>query len=201
MALDDATRVVDPVTEAFRLPSLVTPAEFASWTGGKVPEADPRLGPLLAGASAGVRRYCGWHIAPVLEETLRGDGPGGRLLLLPTGRLLEVLSARSGPDTLDLAGRLDFSEHGMVELRDGGGWSSRLGSVAVRVRHGWDLADVPDVAQIVKQVTANALASPMGATREQAGTVSISWAMTGPNVSGGLSLLQRDLEVLNHYKI
>lgn len=193
------TSIVEPAGDVFRLPPLVTPAEFAAWTKGKVAETDPRVPPLLAGASAAVRNWCRWHIAPVLEETLTGDGGGGRLLLLPTGRLVSVLSVDNGGEAVD-AGLVDFSRHGMLEL-SAGSFSSRLGSVAVRVRHGFDLAEVPDVAQIVKQVTANALASPMGATREQAGQVSVSWATTAPGVSGGLSLLARDLDVLAAYRI
>jgi hypothetical protein len=194
------TTIIEPDEDAFRLPPLVTPEEFSAWTGGKVQAADPRVGPLLAGASAGIRRWCGWHIAPVLEETLTGDGPGGRLVLLPTGRLLSVLSATNAGADVDVDG-LDFSRHGMIELHEGGAWSSRFGTVSVRVRHGWDLVDVPDVAQIIKQVTANALSSPMGATREQAGTVSVAWATTAPGVAGGLSLLQRDLDVLAAFRI
>lgn len=193
------TEIIEPEAGAFRLPALVTAAEFSAWTGGKVPITDPRVEPLLAGASAGVRRYCGWHIAPVLEETLTGDGPGGRILLLPTGRLRSVVSVDNGGYPVEVSS-VDASAMGMLELRSGW-WSSRLGAVSVRVRHGFDLADVPDVQQIIKQVTANALSSPMGATREQAGMVSISWATTAPGVSGGLSLLQRDLEVLAPFKI
>lgn len=192
------TSIIEPDENAFRLPPLVSAAEFSAWTGGKVSESDPRVLPLLNGASAGIRRWARWHIAPVLEETLVGDGPGGSLLLLPTGRLLEVLTATNAGESVDVTG-LDFSRHGMVST--GGCWSDRFGAVSVRVRHGYDLADVPDVAQIVKQVTANALASPMGATREQAGTVSVAWATTAPGVSGGLSLLQRDLDVLAAFKI
>lgn len=191
--------VIEPAEDLFRLPPLVTPEEFAAWTGGKIPADDPRVGPLLAGASAGIRRYCGWHIGPVLRETLTGDGPGGSLLLLPTGKLRAVLSASNAGRPVNIDA-IDASEAGMLELRSGS-WSGRLGSVAVRLEHGYHLQELADVGQIVKQVTANAIASPMGATREQAGTVSISWASTAPNVSGGLSLLQRDLEVLAPFKI
>lgn len=193
------TQVIEPAVDAFRLPSFVTASEFAEWTGGKISASDPRVEPLLAGASAGLRKFAGWHIAPVLEETLVGDGPGGRLLVLPTGRLLSVVSVDNGGETVDIT-TVDSSKLGMLELRSGW-WSSRFGAVSVRVQHGYDLADVEDIRQIVKQVTSNALSSPMGATREQAGTVSISWATTAPGVSGGLSLLQRDLEVLAAYKI
>ncbi|AYN57485.1 head-to-tail adaptor [Arthrobacter phage Kepler] len=194
------TEIIEPAVDAFRLPAFVTAEEFSTWTNGKVAAADPRVEPLLKGASAGLRRYAGWHIAPVLEETLVGDGPGGRLLSLPTGRLVSVVSVDNGGTVVDLADVDPSLRLGMLELRSGW-WSSRFGAVSVRVRHGFDLADVEDVRQIVKQVTANALASPMGATREQAGTVSISWATTAPGVAGGLSLLQRDLEVLAPFKI
>ena len=193
------TQIIEPAVGAFRLPAFVTAAEFSAWTNGKIAEADPRVAPLLDGASAGIRRYVGWHIGPVLEETLVGDGPGGSLLSLPTGRLLSVVSVDNGGSVVDPAS-VDLSKHGMLELQ-GGWWSSRLGAVSVRVQHGYDLADLEDVKQIVKQVTAAALSSPMGATREQAGTVSISWATTAPGVSGGLSLLARDLEVLAPFKI
>ncbi|WPM94258.1 head-tail adaptor [Arthrobacter phage Marchesin] len=193
------TEIIEPAVDAFRLPAFVTAQEFSEWTGGKIAASDPRVQPLLDGASAGLRRFAGWHIAPVLEETLVGDGPGGRLLVLPTGRLVSVVSVDNAGETVDIT-TVDASAAGMLELQSGW-WSSRFGAVSVRVRHGYDLADVEDVRQIVKQVTSNALSSPMGATREQAGTVSISWATTAPGVSGGLSLLQRDLEVLGRFKI
>lgn len=194
------TTIVEPVEAAFRLPPLVTPEQFAAGTGGKVSAEDPRLVPLLAGASAGIRRYVGWHVAPVLEETVTLDGPGGRLLMLRTGRLLDLLEVRTSGVTLDPAA-IEWSQHGMLKLGGGLGWSDRFRGVTVRIRHGYDLADVPDLGQIVQQVTANALASPMGATREQAGQVSISWATTAPGVSGGLSLLERDLDFLSGFKI
>lgn len=194
------TTVIEPAEDAFRLPPLVTPEAFSTWTNGKIAADDPRVLPLLAGASAGVRRYCGWHIAPVLEETLAGDGPGGRLLLLPTAKLRSVVSVDNGGQAVE-SWQLDASASGMIELREGSAWSSRFGAVSARIRHGYDLADVPDVQAIIMQVTANALASPMGATREQAGTISISWATTAPGVSGGLSLLERDLAVLAPFKI
>lgn len=193
------TTIIEPEGEAFRLPPFVSAEEFSAWTAGKIAANDPRVLPLLRGASAGIRRWVGWHIAPVLEETLTGDGPGGRLLILPTGRLLSVVSVDNAGDAVDNSA-VDVSRSGMLELR-GGAWSSRFGAVSARVRHGWDLADVGDVCQIVKQAVASALSSPMGATREQAGTISISWATTAPGVSGGLSLLERDLALLAPFKI
>ena len=44
---------------------------------------------VLAAAEA-VRSYCGWHIAPAVEETVTLDGSGGRHLLLPSLHVTEV---------------------------------------------------------------------------------------------------------------
>lgn len=193
------TTVVGPAGDAFRLPPFVTPWEFAEWTGGKVSAVDPRVEPLLLGASAGIRRLCGWHIAPVLEQTFTLDGTGSRLLILPTMRLSAVLSLSNAGTTVDDLTTVDFSEHGMVTW-GGGCFTSRYGQIVARIRHGFDVLDVPDVVQIVKQLTANALSSPMGATREQAGALAVSWATTAPGVSGGVSLLERDLALLAPYR-
>lgn len=170
--------------------------QFAAATGGQVAASDARLGPLLDAASAAVRRYCGWHISPVAEETLVLDGPGGDLLVLPTLRLEMVTSLTVSGEAVDVAG-LEWSGNGEVRRR--GGWPDRFRSVVIGIRHGF--ADAPDVQQIVQQVVANAISSPMGATREQAGQVSVQWSTTAPGVSGGLSLLERDLAVLDRYRL
>lgn len=178
---------------------FVTAAEFSAWTNGVVPENDPRVLPLLAGASAAIRRFCGWHVAPQINETVTLDGEGGRVLSLRTKHLAVVhsVTARGVAYGADSYG---WSEIGNIELYSGC-FPHRYRSIAVEMEHGYDLADVEDVKQIVKQVCAAAISSPMGATREQAGAVSVQWATTAPNVAGGLSLLQRDLDVLSRFRL
>lgn len=176
---------------------LVTPEAFSAWTGGRVPVSDPRLAPLLEGATRAVRRYCGWHIAPLLPETLTIDGTGGRLLTIPTLRMTNVDEVKVLGDVLP-TDAYDWSELGNIELRHGR-WPRRFRSITAKVEHGFDTA--PDVAQIIMQVCAAAISSPMGATREQAGQVSVTWGLTAPNTAGGMSLLQRDLEILDLYRV
>lgn len=193
------TVIIEPEPDAFRLPPLVTAEALSAATGDEVEASDPRVLPLLDGASAAIRKYCRWHVAPVLEESLTVDGSGADVLELPTARLLSLVEVTDDARPVPVA-ELDASQAGMISRR-GGCWSSRFSGVTARVRHGYDLAAVPDIAQIVVQVVSNALASPMGVTREQAGAMSVSWSMTAPNVAGGLSLLDRDLAVLNAYRI
>lgn len=179
------------------LPPLLTPEEFSAGTKGKIAANDPRLPALLGGASAAVRRYCGWHVTPVLTETVVLDGPGGSLLQLPSLRVESVDEVVVNGTELDVDG-LEWSAKGMIRRRS---WPQKFRSVRVTFTHGFDTEDAAGILQIVQQVVANAAASPLGATSEQAGALSASWSQTSPGVAGGLSLLQRDLDVLNLYRL
>lgn len=177
------------------LPPLLTTTEFSAGTKGKVSADDPRLPQLIEGASTAIRRYCGWHVTPVVEETITLDGAGGSLLLLPTLNVEDITSVTVNGTALDVA-ELEWSQKGMVRRNC---WPHKFRSIVVTYRHGFETA--PDLMQIAQQVVANAISSPLGATSEQAGALSVSWATTAPGVSGGLSLLQRDYAVLDQYKL
>lgn len=178
-------------------PALLTPAQFSAGTGGKFAENDPRVQPLIDGATRAIRRYCGWHIAGEYTETLTLDGPGGSILSMPTLHVKEIVEMTERETVLDVA-NLEWSVKGMVRRRHGC-WTDRFRGITVELTHGFE--DAPDVVQIIQQVVANAIVSPLGATREQAGQLSVQWATTAPGVSGGLSLLERDLATLNLYRI
>lgn len=182
------------------LPPLVTPADVETLTGGTVLADDPRTPLLLAGASAAIRRAAGWHIAPVIEETITVAVPygGGRLdVLLPSLRVRRVTSVRVDGKPVP---QPEWTPDGHV-------WAGYLSHMAAPhtveadVHHGFRADEVPDLAQVVAQVVAIAQSSPSGATREQAGALSVSWATTAPGVSGGLALLDRDLAVIDAYRL
>jgi len=71
----------------------------------------------LDAANAEVRRLCGWHVAPVITQTLEMDGTGGQFLLLPTNKLLKVTACTN--DGVDVLPYVDASEKGMLHLRSG----------------------------------------------------------------------------------
>jgi len=191
--------MTQPIPEVPPFPELLTAAEFSAGTRGKIAADDPRLPLLLAGATAGVRRYCRWHIAPVVEQTFRLDGPGGTVLALPTMHLVEVLSLTERGTALVEDTDFEWSEVGSVARLGRARWTERYRAIIATIRHGYETAD--DVRQIIQQVVANALASPLGATTESAGGVAVTWAQTAPGVAGGMSLLERDLAVLNTYRL
>lgn len=159
------------------------------------PSADPAADDLAA-AEATVRKYCGWHVAPVIIEDLILDGTGTASLFIKSLRVVNVLAAECDGTVLDPA-TLEWSEAGY--LRIPGAWPDKLRAVKLTVEHGFD--EVPDVAAIIRAIAARASASPTGVVREQAGAVSISMSLTAPGVSGGVVLMDHERRMLDKYRI
>lgn len=153
--------------------------------------------PLIQAASAAVRHHVGWHIAPVLEDTLTVHVPAGPIgtLPLPTGKLRRVDAVRVNGTQVT-------------------GWTPLGGSllhvpltvaapsvIEVDAHHGYTLSEVPDLWAVVEQMAAIAASSPTGAVREQAGALAVTYAQTTSGVGGGLAILERDAELLEPYRI
>lgn len=180
------------------LPPIATADTVEAWTDGDVTADDPRLELLMRGASDAVRRRAGWHIAPVIRDTvaITDHYGGGRLdVLVPSGRVRAVSAVRV--DGRPVSGYA-WDESGAV-------WAGHLSSgphrIEVDLEHGFHVSEVPDLASVVVQVAALAVSSPKGATMERAGQVSITWAQTSVGVAGGLALLDRDLAIVDAYRL
>lgn len=115
------------------------------YTGGRLDKDDPETASLIARGYAAARRFCGWHVAPIKSEVLTLDGAGGRLLRLPTLRIVTLTSIVDDGDAL-VPADLYISKSGLVEKRTGGLWSTKLGSIVVTMEHGFDSAPDFDAA-------------------------------------------------------
>ena len=177
------------------VPSFVTGQEVISASGGRL-SVEPGVADMMASAvSAAIRSYCSWHVAPIVEETMTLDYDGGGILTLPTLRLEEIISLTV--DGQDIP-QPEWSHTGDIKL---GRRPSKWRGVKAHVRHGYDLAQVADLKQVALQAALVGLASPTGVVRESAGQVSIEFARTGVGVAGGLTLLERDMLVLDAYRL
>lgn len=181
------------------LSPLATPEQVAAYSKGQITETDPRLEVALDGVSAAIRRYCGWHVGPTQAEAFVLDGPGGRLLSLPTLSLRAVSTISENGTELE-AGSYTWSAEGLIR-KSHGRWTEDYRAISVSATHGYDLWDIADVVSVALAVVTRQLSSPTGATREQAGQVSISWAVTAPGVSGGIALLDHERAVLDHFRV
>jgi hypothetical protein len=131
---------------------------------------------LLGAISARVRRYCGWHIIPELDETLVLDGSGGQCLLLPSAHVVDVTTiSNDGTDIDPLDAQ--WTQAGIVRIN--GRWTDKLRGVTIGITHGWAPDAVPDVAVQVVLIAARVAASPRGESITAIGGVSVQLASTG----------------------
>jgi hypothetical protein len=105
-----------------------------------------------AAALAAARRYCGWHVTPAVTETITVDGPGGRVVSLPTMHLNELTEVIEDGVTLNVADLAPSVTVGTVRKRSGARWTSELGGITVTMTHGHDVA--PDFDAAVEQCAA-----------------------------------------------
>lgn len=130
------------------------------FTQGRLVKDDPETSRLLAATLAAVRSYCGWHVTPVkTDDVVPMDGPGTQSLILPTLKLLSVGEIREritlpggGPhETVYLPADLEVSRRGIVLKRftlaphvSYPWWSSNLGSIDVKMTHGFTPEEAAD---------------------------------------------------------
>lgn len=118
-----------------------------AFTNGRLNRDDDETQRQLDAALAAARSYCGWHVTPVLSDVeLSLDGPGDRLLVLPTLKLTELSEVDEDGTELDLAD-LHWSARGLIAKRNGAYWSALFGSITVIFSHGY--SSVPDFDSVV----------------------------------------------------
>lgn len=127
------------------MPEL-TPADVEQYTRKRLDKTDAETARLLAVGLSAARQFCGWHVTPVKENhEVELDGPGGRLLALPTLRLVTLTEVTEDGKTLDVSG-LYVSKRGLVRKKSGGFWSPHYGAITVTMDHGIEDADAFNAA-------------------------------------------------------
>ncbi len=114
-------------------------AAVENFTRGRLDSEDDETQRQLDAALLAAQRYCGWHVAPVLEAEVTLDGTGDYLLVLPTLMLTELTSVTEDGIELDLTD-LTWSQRGLVAKRSGVRWSQLFSSIVVAMSHGYDSA-------------------------------------------------------------
>lgn len=117
-------------------PPLATSEQLAGYPGG------PFSVDTIDATAEAIRMEAGWHIAPVVTETLTLDSDGEAALTLPTLKLVDVLAVRywNGAATVPLGGwdaRTGWSERRCSIYRSGGFPAGRR-RLEVDVVHGYE---------------------------------------------------------------
>lgn len=156
-------------------------------------------------AEAWVRAYCRWHIAPERDEELHLDGPGGRVLVLPSLYVSAISEVTENGVILDPATDYEWSGSGYIcrtgstwaswenpqaysTYRGVGWWATGPRSITVTLTHGYP--DVPpDVTAVVQAVASRMAGNPSGLTQQTVGpfTEVYGSSLLGPLEAGVLS--------------
>jgi len=113
------------------------------------------------GASAIIRKLCGWHIWPQVTDTVQIAPQGGSLLVLPTLKLASVTSVTVNGEALDMS-TVTVWEHGVIERNPDDGDSSfwrcpnywpTFGTVSVVFVHGYDTVP-PEIKAVCQSLAA-----------------------------------------------
>lgn len=188
------------------LPPLATSDQWlATQPPNTVPPAN--IDEMLAAASAAIRRFCGWHVAPVLTQDLVLDGSGSPSQRLPSLRVVDVVSVSNGGSDIDVTG-LEWSADGFMRTSGGSswwgsygcGWTRQLRGVLATISHGFEFADVGEVTALCCTLATRSLSAPQGyLTSESVGGTTVSYGVD--ERPGSMSLLGYEQELLNAYRI
>ena len=150
----------------------------------------------LEQAEQAVRDYCGWHVAPVVTETVTLDAYGTARLFLPSLKVRAVDAVTVDGTALDPSG-YTWTEDGVLRRLDGALWPHRGQSVAVTLTHGHEPSEV---AWIVGQVADRLEKAPNGAHVMARATVGARQLEFRPT-AGMIGLLGAERDALAPYRI
>lgn len=178
------------------LQPLLTVADFNALTGSAW-AGDARVELAIKAASAALRNFCGWHVAPSASCRAVIDTEGARSLFLPTRILTGVTSVTvHGAEVTDY----EWSAIGQVLLHS----RPTPGLRAVTVDYTAGLASTDDLDALAASMAARTLAlSPKsyGVVSESAGGVSITRAQGAAYSLVAVTLTDGERDALMPYKV
>lgn len=177
--------------------ALVTPQQFATWLQRTLTPAQEAAAQMMLDAvSAEIQDYCGWHISPVITEEVTVDGSGARVQLLPTLKLLDLISVTESGTELDVDD-VQWSEGGW--MRRDCRWTDELRGVFAEIEHGY--ADTPPaLVALICGAVGRVFRNPGGVLQERAGGESVTYSYTDRGTpstltAGELRILDRKYRI------
>jgi hypothetical protein len=157
--------------DAGTLPSVMTPDEFRTATGGALSSSDATVEWALSAFSDALRGYCGWHVTPSLACEAELDG--GRAIELPAAQVSGVSSVKVGGDEVDPS-LWEWSRTGVLRFKGpcaatSAGWRG----VTVDYTSG---VDSPQLQALLVELVSAFLVSHPGISSQSAGGTSVSYA-------------------------
>lgn len=160
-------------------------------------QVDPQF--WLNAATQAIRNECGWHVAPIITETLVLDGTGGPDLLVPSLRVRSLSRVVNDGTVIDPS-EVKFSRRaGVLTLRSG--WSREVGSIEIEMTHGYTNEEVADVAGLIVTLTQRAAAGARGVAQQSIGPASVKYGTGRDGAPLAVPLMESEKETLAPYRL
>ena len=175
---------------------MLTTDALADYTQGRLdPDADETAA-ILERSLAEVRRWCGWHVSPVLTaDEITLDGPGGRLLWLPSLRVVDLTALTEDGAEVDVD-ELEWSQSGLVRKPlTAAEWTEKFRGITATITHGY--ADAPDFEAAVFSVADRKSQAPVGGSIISVGP--FRWSED--RSMDGYSFTTSELAILRQYRL
>jgi hypothetical protein len=187
--------------------------DVEDWTSNRLSGSDPEVIRMLEAALVAARRYCGWHVTPVIAgDAITLDGPGSRILALPTRKLVTLTSVSENGVGLSLAslsvtpgGPPGITRPAAARKSSGGWWGSTYQSIGVVMTHGYTEAEAADwryaVLSMVDEMAQKQLAgtSELDIVSKKVDDVTYRWA--DRYSSAAEDALYSSTNVFNSYRL
>lgn len=174
---------------------IVTTGDLDAYLGGDKQQS-------LDAATAAVRVYCGWHVTPVVTETVTLDVEGCTALL-PSLHVLDLEAVKVDGEDVPRGNGYEWSQAGIlrVHARRGFRVHARRGfrKLEATMTHGYE--DAPDVAGVILAAAARSVLNPSGVSRSQVGQISETYSQAGRDPAVGAVLNSQEKAILDRYKL
>lgn len=132
----------------------LTPGDVERYTSGRLKASDPETARMLNAALVAARGDVGWHVSPVaVNQQITLDGPGGRVLRLPTQKIVKLTAITENGVPLDLPSTVVLpAEDQQVIWRKKGVWTRNFASITVTVDHGYTEDEAADWRQAILSI-------------------------------------------------
>ena len=146
----------------------------------------------LAKAEAAVRAYCGWHVAPVVTETLVLDGNGATRIVLPSLRVVSV-------DAVVVDGVTVTDPEWFASGILCGRFSERPRSVEVTLAHGYESLPV-ELESVLLDMASGDTSGEAPIASKKLGDFQVNYA-TSADSSSGASVAASARTILDRYRL
>lgn len=186
------------------LPDLLTVDEFNAFTGNKYAGYSEQVGMEISAASAAIRNFVGWHLAPSAGCELETTFLDRRVARVGTDILIQLPARYVTTVTGITVGEVEREDYildptGLLRVLNTSG--ERYTPIVVSYTAGLSDGLLAPIKELVAHRVTHAVAVPAGITSEASGGVSVTYNANWINNARATALVGDNKEILIPYKV